>query len=701
MTTVLAGNFSLSLAVLAAAAAVFASAAAVRFDSVALLRAAKGLVGAYLALVTIASAALLVALLGSDFRVEYVAHYTERALPTGYKLAALWAGQAGSLLLWAWILGAMSVIAVAAAARPAPHDPDLRAPAAVVATLATVCGFFAALMLFAANPFATSALVPPDGNGLNPMLQDPGMIAHPPLLFVGYAGYTVPFALLIGALIAGRRDAGWLAGVRVWAIISWLFLSAGIILGAQWAYVELGWGGYWAWDPVENASLLPWLTGTALLHSIMAQQHRGLFRRWNAGLIAASFVLCIFGTYLTRSGVIDSVHGFGASLVGTMFLAFLIFTTLFSVALIGARWRVLGPDREIETLVGREGAFLATNVLLVAMTLVTLIGTVFPIISRTIIGREVTVGPPFYNKVVAPLGLALAALMAAGPLLTYGRRAAGRLVHTIVAPAVFATAVTGWFAWSGVSNAWALVATFVIALAVAAMIADLVQTLVQRVRWTREPVPVALTRIVDGNHRRYGGQVVHLGVAMLIAGVVGSSLFAQDKTFQLSPGQSVAFAGRTVTFGGIEETRKGHYTAVEANVTITDATGRQTKVTPQRRFYDKSEQPNSEVAIESSWREDVYVALAGWEDAGRVTAIQVIVNPLVSWIWIGGIVMTIGGVVCVLPRVLRRAAAGVPANTTVVDVEVPEDDGDDKKPAAPAKPAAPRRPQRVREPVHA
>jgi cytochrome c-type biogenesis protein CcmF len=645
------GEFALSLAILAAVSAVLASFAAARFGSDRLITVSKALMAALAGLLSVAVFALAIALISSDFRIAYVGHYTERALPLGYKLAALWAGQEGSILLWGWLLAVLCTIF-------AVSRRDLRGDAegsAVMATLGINAGFFAALLLFAANPFKLADAVPADGRGLNPLLQDPAMIAHPPVLFLGYAGYTIPFALLIGALVAGRRDNQWLAGTRRWLLASWLFLTAGILLGAQWAYVELGWGGYWAWDPVENASLLPWLTGTALLHSIMIQQHRGMFKKWNATLIAASFVLCIFGTYLTRSGVIQSVHAFGESLIGTFFLGFLIVSAVASLFLLVLRWRELRGEHELEGLIGREVAFLATNALLVGMMLATLVGTMFPLISRATLGREVSVGPAFYNKVVAPMGLLLIALMSVGPLLGYGDGAAKRLARGLLVPAGVAVLAVA-FAWArGLHNTWALLATAIVALGVACVLTDFATAWFSHLGTCGNPL-FAIVRLIDGNHRRYGGQLAHIGMFMVMIGVVGSSLFGVKETFTLAPGQTVAFAGQTLRYNGLREVRMANYTAVQADVTFTAANGKTTSLLPQRRFYDKHEDANTEVAIASDWKRDVYLTLAGWEKGGESTAIQAIVNPLVSWIWTGGIVMAAGALLCLLPRFLPHGA---------------------------------------------
>lgn len=656
----LIGNFSLSLAVLTPMLALMAAMGGGKFNSPAMLRAARGLIMMLFVLLTVSSAALMMALAQSDFRLEYVTHYTERALPIGYKLAAFWAGQEGSLLLWAWLLAGMSVVAVYLNAR-SEGDSQLQ-PAAVIGTLAVVCGFFSALMLFAANPFTLSEAVSSDGHGLNPMLQDPGMIAHPPMLFLGYAGFTIPFALLIGALIDGCKDNRWIIATRRWAMVSWLFLSIGILLGAQWAYVELGWGGYWAWDPVENASLLPWLTGTALLHSIMVQQHRGMFKKWNATLIAGTFILCIFGTYLTRSGVIDSVHSFGKSLVGTFFLVFLTISILLSVAIIAARARLLKAEQEMEGLIGREGFFLATNVLLVGMTVITLIGTIFPLISSAVSGEQVTVSASFYNKVVAPLGLLLVALMSVGPALAYGKDAAARFVRGVAGPVLIAVIVVIIAAILGLRNIWALIATAITACALANIVVDLVIATLSQARLHQENPLRALVRLLDGNHRRYGAQIVHTGIIMIVVGITGSSLFSQKDTFALKPGESVPFAGRTLKLVDAKPVAGVNFQALEATLVLTDAANEQISLAPQIRQYDKAEQPNSQVSIRSNWREDVYVTLAASDGRGGVT-IQAIVNPLVSWIWTGGVILTIGAIIGLLPRLIPVAVVTVETDT--------------------------------------
>lgn len=484
------------------------------------------------------------------------------------------------------------------------------------------------------------------------------MIAHPPFLFLGYAGFAIPFAMMFGALWTGRKDNHWLDGIRRWAVAAWLFLTIGILLGAQWAYVELGWGGYWAWDPVENASLLPWLTGTALLHSMMVQQQRGMLKVWNAVLIALTFILCIFGTYITRSGVVDSVHSFGKSLVGTFFLVFLLANIIGSIGLIMVRRRLLKSEHPIETAYGREGAFLAINVLLLIMTAVTAMGTIFPVISNAFSGRSVSVAQPFYNKVVVPMGLCLMALMAVGPLLTYGKGSADYLKKHLLPPLVGGVVVVIsvaaiWRIW----NLWALATAMIVGVAAVSTLWDLVTTTSRRIRNAGENPLSALLHTLDGNHRRYGGQTIHVGMLMLMVGIAGSSLYGVKHTMRLiagTPGEITD--GWNVKLEKVEQVRGANFEAVEVTVNVRDPAGNEMILRPQRRFYDKAEDSNSQVANWSTWRRDAYVTLAGWDHGGRQVALEMIVNPLVAWLWIGGIVMTAGGIFCLLPRLIPHRA---------------------------------------------
>ncbi len=666
------GNLSLSGATLAAASAMLASIVAARRGgqqaSVPWMRAARWLLVLVALLFSVAAGLLLTALQTDDFRFAYVVDYSERAMLGGYKFAALWAGQAGSLLLWGWLLSVLGAIAVFGWRRLPGREHAM-----AHACLALVCGFFATLLLFSANPFALTEGGPTaDGRGLNPQLQDLAMIIHPPLLFLGYAGFTMPFAMLVGVLIAKPGDSKWIASIRRWVLFSWIFLGAGILMGAWWAYIELGWGGYWAWDPVENASLLPWLTSTALLHSMFVQQHRGMFKIWNASLVATTFLLCIFGTYITRSGVIDSVHAFAASLIGVFFLVFLLGTTALSIGLILWRRKALAPPRPIEGLVSREGAILAANVLLTIMMMVTLIGTIFPLIGPLVGAAGVTVKAPFYNRVVAPMGIALVGLMSMAPILAFGQQAASKILRSLRWPAVAGLVVTGLVAVTITHNIWALLCVAIVTVGTAAVIVDFARSVGARRRSTGESLGRAVIRLIDRDHRRYGGQLAHLGLMMIVVGVAGSSLFGVESTHKVTPGTSFDAAGFTLRFDGIKDLRGPNYSAVQASVQLVDPSGRTETITPQVRFYDKwSEQPNAEIALRSTWTEDLYISLAGWEAGGTVAAIAVHVNPVVVWIWLGGIVMVLGGVFCMLPRVVPQFGRTAGAVDETLDSDVP------------------------------
>lgn len=650
------GTAALAAAAIASVAVVLSCVASIRFASNRALNAARLGLGTFTALLTFACVLLMVALMRSDFRLEYVASYTERALPTGFKFAAFWAGQQGSLLLWGAMIAWMAVIA--AFSRRGNRGVG---ESVTLGVLAVICGFFAALLLFAANPFEVmQGVVPGDGHGLNPQLQDLAMIIHPPTLFLGYAGFAIPFAAMLGAMAERRTDARWLADIRRWVLFSWMVLGAGIMIGAWWAYIELGWGGYWAWDPVENASLLPWLTGTALLHSMIMQEHRGVFKRWNVALLATTFILCVLGTYITRSGVISSVHAFQESPVGTFFFVFIIVLLIGSVATLAWRWRSLVPARRLESLMEREGIVLISNVLLTLMMVLTVVGTMFPVLSRTFLPKEITVGASFYNWSVAPLGLVLLGLMATAPALVYGHQAGKRLVRSLSGPGIAGAVLTAIAAIFGLHNIWALVVTLFASVAIIAILVNFFHSVRSERTHTGAGVLPVAWRLLDANHRRWGGFVSHLGMALLIVGLAGSSLFSEKTTHQIAPGESFDVGRYTLKFDNLKEEKRENYSAVVASITATLPNGKVVNVSPERRFYDKRpDEPSAQVAIRTGLREDLYLMLAGWENGGQMTAIQVVINPLTIWIWIGSTILAIGALICMLPRLGQAATIAI------------------------------------------
>ncbi len=651
----LLGNVALIVGLLLQAAGLVAVLAGVRLGSVVGMRLARWAMPAVWLAFTLAGLALTGALLDGDFSISYVARYTERALPTGYKLAALWAGQEGSLLLWAWLIAGLGSLWAAFAWQRNDRQHTIAA-----GVLVGISVFFTVLMLYvpAASPFTAAAQVLEDGQGLNPLLQDPAMIAHPPFLFLGYAGFAVPFAIMLGVLGEGRRDNVWVVSVRRWTLAAWMFLTVGIILGAWWAYIELGWGGYWAWDPVENASLLPWLTATALLHSISVQQQRGMLKRSNVVLIGMNFILCVLATYITRSGIVQSVHSFAGSAVSTFFLVFLVLVIVASVAMMVWRWRLLVSEHALETIWGREGLFLIGNVVLVAMMMLTAGGTLFPALSRLVTEREISVGQPFYASVVIPLALLLLAIMALGPLLEHGNDAGKALRRRVVWPMGGGLVGVVVAAALGMRDYWALACVMIAGAALAAVLVDLVWATRLRMRTNGENVVMAGLRLVDANHRRYGGQTAHVGMILLMAGVAGSSLYGEKHELMLTPGQSASVGRWGFTFQEITEKRYENFIAVEATLRMEDSSGGAMLLRPQRRFYERSDRSTSEVALRSDGVRDVYVLLAGYRPDGGQAAFQVRINPLVLWIWIGGIVMTAGALFGLMPRVLRHPVVG-------------------------------------------
>ncbi len=481
-----------------------------------------------------ATVSLWKGLVTHDFNIEYVAAYTSRNLPPYYIVSAFWAGQKGSLLFWAMVLSLFASLAQLLTSRRYAHLMPY-----VAGVTSAVVAFFVSVMLFGSNPFERLAFTPADGRGLNPQLQNVGMVIHPPMLYLGYISITIPFAFAIAALLTRRLDTGWIQAIRKWTLVSWLFLSIGITLGMWWAYVELGWGGYWAWDPVENASLLPWLTMTAFLHSVMIQEKRGMLKRWNLGLIIGTFLLSIFGTFITRSGVIASVHSFTQSNVGYFFLGFLVVAAVLSFTLLYTRWPQLEAEVQLESMLSREAAFLFNNLLLVGIAFSVLWGTLFPILSEAVRGTKITVGPPFFNRVNVPLGLLLLALTGIGPLIAWRKASAANLRRQFVArwprapitlsgsrsPPACATPIRSWH--------WRL-AGFV----AGTIVQEFYRGVRARRRMHGESVPVAFLRLIERNRRRYGGYIVHVGILIYFAAFAGMAFKVQQEV-TLKPGESV------------------------------------------------------------------------------------------------------------------------------------------------------------------
>ncbi len=611
----------------------------------------------------LASAALVVSFLTHDFGVNYVAQHSSLAMPWYFTTAAFYGGQEGSLLYWALMLSIFSAIFV---------FTSRRAPVALVpyvmATLMATEAFFVIVLTSVSNPFARSLIVPTDGAGLNPLLMDPGMLVHPPMLLMGYMSFALPYAFAVAAMITGNLSSEWLRSIRRWTLAAWTIQTTGLILGAWWAYHVLGWGGYWGWDPVENAALLPWLTATAFLHSTMVQERRGMLKVWNLFLIIASFALSIFGTFEVRSGVISSVHSFAYSSIGEYYLVFLVIVIVFSSALFLIRLPKLRPEQEFDSVISREGVFLLNNLLLLGMTFATLWGTLFPLISAFIRGQTMTVGPPFYNQVMSPLIAILIVAMGVGPLLAWRRTSRSALWRNLSVPAILAALCAAVLPIFGVTDIAANIGFSVCAFTVAAILYELWRG--ARVRHSHgEPYIVALYMLFHRYRQRYGGYLVHLGLVFLIIGVIGSNYFQQQRDAVLKPGQDMAIGGYRLTYLGNIDTKEPDKETITSQLQIWYDGQLQSYIYPGRiTYHNYGDQPASLIPINTFGLTDLYVVLTDWNGAAQAT-IRVFINPLVVLVWYGGMLMLIGGVVCWWPERRRSSMLARIAGKSNIEAE--------------------------------
>src|SRR5579864_6749214 len=647
----LIGQLALALALIVAAYSIIANVIGVRRGIPSLLASARHALWAMCAMVTVAIAALWISLFHSDFSLEYVASYSSSTLPTFYKITSLWGGQQGSLLLWTWLLTIFTAITAFQHRR---RNPDL-APYAL-AVLAGIAIFFLLMLNFVTRPFDMVARLPAEGQDLNPLLQNYWMAIHPPSLYTGYVSASVPFAFGTAALITGRFDDGWIRSTRRWAIFSWFFLTLGNLFGARWAYEVLGWGGYWAWDPVENAAFMPWLVMTAYLHSVMIQERKDMLKVWNLALIGMAFMLTLFGTFLTRSGVISSVHSFTQSGLGPYFLTFLIVAAVLYTALLLYRVKELRTPAEFESYLSREAAFLFNNLVLVGIAFAVFWGTIFPVISEAVRGVKITVGPPFFDKVIAPLALALLFLMGVGPLIAWRRTSPQTLRRTFLAPltmgvgagvVVFAMGLRQWYVLTALSLA---------AFALGTVVVEFRRGVSARRHLVHETPARALVNLVGKNNRRYGGYIIHLGVVFAFIGIVASSFFRTEVKRSVRTGQSFTIGAYEITYMGLKGVETAHLEDLSARLDVRSGGREIATMAPARLFYKRPQQPATRVAIRSTPLADLYVVLAGVDDQSGLATFEVFLTPLVFWLWAGGLMMAIGTVVVMWPNVRERAA---------------------------------------------
>jgi cytochrome c-type biogenesis protein CcmF len=602
---------------------------------------------------TVAIGALLYAFATLDFQLSYVAGHAARAMDLEYRLAALWGGQAGSLLLWLWLLTLYSSGAILVNRRSHPGLMPW-----VSATMLVNCLFFLVMLNFVSNPFQK---LPPgqilsDGEGLNPLLEHPAMLVHPVLLYTGMVGFVVPFAFGLAAMLSGQLGTAWMRTTRRWTLFAWFFLSIGILMGARWAYEVLGWGGYWAWDPVENASLMPWLAGTAFLHSVMVQEKRDMLKIWNLILIGLTYSLCLFGTMLTRSGLVQSVHAFAQTWVfGLLFMGYVLLTLLVFFGVLFVRRSALRSTHRLESILSRESGFLLNNWIFMVILAVVVWGTMFPKISDWLTGTERQIGPLWFNTLNAPLALLLLLLTGVGPLIAWRRASRANLRKQFLWPGVVA-ALTGGvlLAWFRAQIGFFPLATWSLSgFVVATIFQEYFRAIRARMRGGKESLPRAFGTLMRKNQRRYGGYVVHLGVVFILVGIAGAA-FNEERLENVRPGGSIELDGYRLEYRTALPIPKQYYGGAVARVALFKDGHPLVTMTPEKRMYWLHDQPASIPSVYSTLREDLYVVLTAVESNGSAT-FKIYRNPLVNWLWIGGYTFVLGTLLCMWPYPQRRS----------------------------------------------
>jgi cytochrome c-type biogenesis protein CcmF len=623
---------------------------------------------------TSAAFALVWAAFTNDYSVSYILHHTNRDLSTAYKFSALWSGQEGSLLLWAWLLSAYGFVL------RMRHKVDVRLSAFASTILAGIQVFFLLLLNFAAPPFAIQpGPIAQDGFGLNPLLQYPEMVIHPPMLYLGYVGFSVPFAFALGALMMRYPGEKWIHITRRWTMVTWLFLTCGIFLGAHWAYSVLGWGGYWGWDPVENASLMPWLTGTAFLHSVMMQEKRGMMKTWNVWLIFSTFLLTILGTLLTRSGIVSSVHAFAQSSIGDWFYGFILI--VFGVCLFTffRQKDHLKSENKLESLVSRESSFLFNNLILLVACFTVLWGTLFPVLSEYVQGSKVTVGAPFYNRVNIPIGLFLLFLTGIGPLLAWRSTSLRSIRRNFVLPCVamavaFVVVITAgvrpWSAGDDMQSEIFSLVTFTLAAGViTAIAAEFLRGASVVGTQTGKSLLGSTVLLVRRNTRRYGGYIIHFGIVVMFIGIAGGA-FNQSREQEMGFGDEMKMGPYRLVCQSFSQDSNANYDTEFALLDVFKGGKKITQLAPERRFYNASQTSSTMVALHSTLAQDLYVIYEGKNPDTDKPIIKVFINPLMNWIWIGVLIVVLGTFVALVPALTPAAArARVAVHSAVGSVE--------------------------------
>jgi cytochrome c-type biogenesis protein CcmF len=652
------GFLTLLLAFICAVYAVVAAIYGARKKDDRWVRSARNGLIATFPLLLLASGLIITALVTGDFSIAYVSQVSSRGMPTYLKVTALWGGQAGSLLFWNLLLSAFTAAAMLSKWR---EQKELMPYVIIVSGMTQV--FFLLISTFVEDPFTRNAVIPPDGNGLNPLLRHPGMIIHPPMLYLGFVGFTIPYAFAMAALMSNQLNDNWIHTTRRWTLVAWLFLALGLILGGRWAYDVLGWGGYWGWDPVENASLMPWLAGTAFLHSVMIQEKMRMFKMWNMFLIVLTYCLVILGTFIVRSGVISSVHSFAQSAIGPFFFGFIVIMFVFSAYWITKRRDSLRSENALVSYLSREAAFLYNNFLILAILAVVFLFTYYPIFSELFTGEKGFVGPPVYERALAPLFAALVLLMGVAPLTMWYRTSIQRLGRASLWPAVGSTVfivvlfIFGVRLWPALLGFWLV--TF-----------SAVLTVMEFVKGTRarmrkgESAWTAFSTLTARNRRRYGGYWIHMGVLIMAFGIVADGIYQTETQIRLQAGESVTVGDFEMTFNSVSRFPGADDLLItQADVDLYKNGEFVRKLTPEIEFYQRTGQPMTIPSARSTITEDFYVILVNWEPTTADAAtFRIFLNPLINWVWAGGIIFVIGTLIAAWPdREKAPARARKPA----------------------------------------
>ena len=596
----------------------------------------SGIMASYIVLIlmTIGGSTLIYAFVTGDFTVRYVANHSNTELPLLYKVTALWGGHEGSLFLWAWILAGFTAILAVQGKRLFP----LRLPVMLSVQACLLLGFLG-LILFLSNPFDRLLPGALEGRDLNPLLQDPGMAFHPPMLYFGYVGFSIPFAFAMTAMLTRWETTLWIGLIRRWTLFAWAMLTIGIMLGGWWAYYELGWGGYWAWDPVENASFMPWLLGTALIHSITVQENRRMLQSWNLFLAISTFSLSLLGTFLVRSGVLSSVHAFAVDPGrGVYILLFMVVVLVVAFGLFLAKGRVDSEREAITSLASREMLFVLNNVLFTVLCVCVMLGTLYPLALEAINGAKITVGAPYFNSVLVPLFFLVVLLMGLGPAVPWRQVNLARLWSRLWLPVVLGVvAAVAMFAWDSQAHWFAFAGTGLVAFVLIAMLVDFIRSASRRAKQQNENMMRAWLQLVKRNRRYYGGMFVHFGILIIAIGMIGSGLFRSEQVVLMAKGDVIEIGGEKLRFDGVKQFRKDNYFALQGQFALL---GTDIVITPERRKYPVQEAPTTESGIHGNWARDVYIVIG--EIVNGRYSVHAYVNPLVQWIWAGAFIITFG-----------------------------------------------------------